>query len=235
MPPVHPAPCFRLEGVIAGPDDAPILRGVTVDIPTRGITCLLGRSGSGKTTLLRLLDRLDDPIAGSIGLDGAPLAELDPIALRRRVAMVFQRPPLFDGDVLANLCVARPDLNAAVAAEVVGRVGLDAELLGRDARDLSGGEAQRMCFARALLTSPDVVLADEPTASLDGAARLRIEELARRIAAEGVGIVWVTHDPAQVRRLADRVVVLVDGVVAAAGTLAEIDADTRASVRELLS
>lgn len=226
---------FELRDVVAGPVDAPVLRGVTADIPGCGVTCLLGASGAGKTTLLRLLDRLDEPLAGSITFDGRPIADHDPIELRRRVAMVFQRPPLFEGDVLANLRVARSDLSEHEAATAMRRVGLGPALLSRAAIDLSGGEAQRMCLARALLTDPDLVLADEPTASLDGAARRKLEQLARDIAAAGVGVVWVTHDVEQLRRIADRAIVLIDGVVAAAGAPADLARSERADVRELLA
>ena len=225
---------FELRGVVAGPPDAPILRDVSVDIPCRGITAVAGPSGSGKSTLLRLLNRLDDPLAGSIVLDDRRLDQWDPSELRRRVAMVFQRPPLFRGTVLDNLRVALPDVTGERAVHVLDHVGLDAGLLGRAAADLSGGEAQRMCIARALLTNPTVLLADEPTAALDSAARRTIEELGREIAADDVPIVWVTHDTAQLRRLADDALVVVDGRIAAFGHLDELDAHPDAAVRQLV-
>jgi putative ABC transport system ATP-binding protein len=90
-------------------------------------------------------------------------------------------------------------------------VGLDASFLDRVADDLSGGEAQRMCIARTLLTTPDVILMDEPTSSLDPENRLGIEALARELATEGIGVVWITHDLDQVDRIADRAFVLIDG------------------------
>ena len=113
-------------------------------------------------------------------------------------------------------------------------MGLDSNLADRSANDLSGGEAQRMCFARALLTRPAVLLADEPTASLDGAARRTIEALGRALANEGMPIIWVSHDVEQLRRLADHVVVLVAGQVAATGALDELDVHDDPLVRELV-
>ena len=225
---------FELREVVAGPADAPILRGLTVDIPCRGITALAGPSGAGKSTLLRLLNRLDDPVSGVIMWDGRPIAEWDPRALRRRVAMVFQRPPLFDGTVFDNLRVACPDLVSPGAEAILARVGLSPTLLDRTATDLSGGEAQRMSIARALLTEPSVLLADEPTASLDGASRITIEQLARSIAEDGVPVVWVSHDTEQLRRIADHVLVLIDGDVAAFGTLSELDRHPDPLVRDLV-
>ncbi len=225
---------FELREVVAGPADAPILHGVTIDIPCQGITALAGPSGAGKSTLLRLLNRLDDPVSGMITWDGQPIAESDPRLLRRKVAMVFQRAPLFEGTVFDNLCVALEGLTRPAAEAILDRVGLPPALLDRAATDLSGGEAQRMSIARALLTEPSVLLADEPTASLDGASRITIERLARSIADDGVPIVWVSHDTDQLRRIADHALVLIDGDVAAFGHLAELDRHPNPLVRELV-
>ena len=225
---------FELRDVVAGPQDAPILRGVSVDVPCRGVTAVAGPSGSGKSTLLRLLNRLDDPLSGTISWEGRSIVEWEPGALRRRVAMVFQRPPLFGGSVLDNLRIADPSITRDGAVAALDRVGLEGELLDRAATDLSGGEAQRMCIARALLTEPAVLLADEPTAALDGAARRTIERLGCDIAAAGVPIVWVTHDVDQLRRVADHVLVLIDGGVAAFGHLDEMDRHDEPRVRALV-
>jgi putative ABC transport system ATP-binding protein len=115
-----------------------------------------------------------------------------------------------------NLVVAlgaddEPQFRAALA-----RAGLDDEFLDRRADDLSGGEAQRMCLARTLVTDPQVLLLDEPTAALDVAARALLERHARTLADQGIPVVWVTHDLAQAERLADEVVVLWEGHVASA-------------------
>lgn len=227
-------PSFQLVDVVAGPPDGPILRGITVDIPCRGITALAGPSGSGKSTLLRLLNRLDQPLSGSISLNGRLLDRWEPAELRRHVGMIFQKPPVFDGDVFANFGVARPEVTEARAQHVLEHVGLGAHLLRRKAADLSGGEAQRMCVARALLTDPAVLLADEPTAALDHEARRTIEDLGIEVAASGVPIVWVTHDTDQLRRLADHAMVLIDGEVAAFGHVDELSINEDPAVRALV-
>lgn len=214
---------FELVGVDAGPAETPILRSMDLAIPADGVTVLAGPSGSGKSTLLRLLNRLDDPIAGEVRWRGRALTEWEPTELRRRVAMVFQRAPLFPGTVADNLRVALPDVEDGRARHVLEHVGLSAELLDHDADTLSGGEAQRMCVARALLTEPAVLLADEPTAALDREARGTVEDLARMLADSGVAVIWVSHDTDQLRRLADHVIVLADGAVRAVGHLEQLD------------
>ncbi len=224
---------FELVGVDAGPVAGdPILRAIDLVVPANGVTVLAGPSGAGKSTLLRLLNRLDDPVAGEVRWRGRPLTDWAPTELRRQVAMVFQRAPLFPGTVLDNLRVALADLEDSRAAHVLEHVGLSAELLDHEAATLSGGEAQRMCVARALLTDPAVLLADEPTAALDRAARTTVEDLGRMLADSGVAVIWVSHDTDQLRRLADHVIVLADGAVRAVGHLDDLDASTDAIVRQ---
>ena len=175
------------------------------------ITVLVGPSGSGKSTLLRLGNRLDIPTDGRVLLDGVDIAAIDARELRRQVAMVFQRPVMFPGTVADNFRVADQEVSIGTMVGVLGSVGLDETFLDRTGDDLSGGEAQRVCIARALLTHPKILLMDEPTSSLDPSSRLAIEELARGLAGGGLAIMWVTHDHAQMARLADRVVVLREG------------------------
>lgn len=205
-------PVVAFEGVSAvAPDGTPILHGVDLEVGVGRLTVLAGPSGAGKTTVLRLANRLDVPSSGVVRFRGCDLGDLDPRELRRRVGMVFQRPVLFAGTVRDNLLVADPGADEGAMVAVLQRAGLSGDLLDRIADDLSGGEAQRMCIARTLLTGPEVVLMDEPTSSLDPANRRAIEVLARELAGAGLTVLWVTHDLAQAGRLADDVAVLVDG------------------------
>jgi putative ABC transport system ATP-binding protein len=202
---------FRFERVAVRFGTIPVLRDIDVTLPDAGVTVLAGPSGAGKSTMLRLCNRLIVPTEGTVRFRGDDVTHLDPLTLRRRVGMVFQRPTLFDGTVLENLRVADPHLSADDAAVALGHVGLDGSLLERAGRDLSGGEAQRACLARTLATRPSVLLMDEPTAMLDFDNALLLERLVRRlVATDGLAAVWVTHDPVQIRRLADWVV-RVDG------------------------
>ena len=188
-----------------------ILDEVTAWIPAVGITVVAGPSGAGKTTLLRLCNRLEVPDAGTVRYRGRPLDELDPLELRRRVGMVFQRPIPFPGSVADNLAVARPDAGGEELTALLRRVALDPGLLGQEARTLSGGELQRMCLARTLVTQPETLLLDEPTSALDEHPKRVFESTARDLAAQGITLVWITHDDTQARRVADRIYQLRDG------------------------
>jgi putative ABC transport system ATP-binding protein len=203
---------YRFEGVTVRAGGNEILKAITLDLPGTGLTCLAGPSGSGKSTLLRLCNRLEVPTSGRLLLDGTDVADLDVLALRRRAGMVFQRPVTFAGTVADNLRVADAAAGAGRLGHVLAQVGL-AVGLDRRADDLSGGEAQRLCIARALLTDPAILLMDEATSSLDVDARLVVEELARRLVAGGLTVLWVTHDLDQAERLADRLVIVVGGRV----------------------
>jgi putative ABC transport system ATP-binding protein len=207
-------PLFELSGVSLVIDDTTILADVDLAVPDRGITVLVGPSGAGKSTLLRLLNRLDVPTAGEVRFRGEPVDAIDPLALRRRVGMVFQRPAPFPGTVRDNLLVADPGGSDDELRAALDDARLDARFLDRDADELSGGEAQRMCLARTLVTRPEAVLMDEPTSSLDPDARGGLERTARRLADGGRPLVWVTHDLDQAGRLADDLVVLIAGRIA---------------------
>jgi putative ABC transport system ATP-binding protein len=207
---------FELEGVVVTYRDRRVLDGVTIDLPDSGVTVLLGPSGAGKSTLLRLCNRLEVPTEGEVRFRGTNLDDMDPLKLRRRVGMVFQRPTPFPGTVRDNLRVAAPDGDDATFVTALERAALAPGFLDRVADELSGGEAQRACLARTLVTEPEVLLMDEPTSSLDVDATRVLEQLACGIACDPdrpVPVVWVTHDLLQADRIADHRVAIVDGQV----------------------
>jgi ABC-type methionine transport system ATPase subunit len=177
------------------------------------VTAVVGPSGAGKSTLLRAINRLIEPTAGDVFLDGEPTSKMDPLELRRRVGMVFQLPALFGETVEeAVLYGARLAGKGADAGRLLEIAGLDASFAAKDPGALSVGEQQRVSIARALALEPEALLMDEPTSALDEAARRRIEELVRELNATlGLTIVVVSHDLDQVSRVSDRVVVLVGG------------------------
>jgi putative ABC transport system ATP-binding protein len=199
---------FSLEEVTVRRGGTLLLDRVTCQIPAGACTAVTGPSGSGKTTLLRLLNRLEEPDAGQVRLDGRPLPDLDVLALRRQVALVAQAPVLLTGQVLDELRAGQPSLDEGQAAGLLDRVSLPIAMLGRGTAGLSGGEAQRLCLARALAARPQVLLLDEPTSALDPASAHAVEESARAFIAVGGSVVIVSHDAGQTSRIAGQVLVL---------------------------
>jgi putative ABC transport system ATP-binding protein len=212
---VEAGPLFEFEDVVVEAGGARILAGVTTAVPAGGVTCIVGRSGSGKSTMLRLCNRLEVATAGTVRFQGDDVLHLDPLAHRRRVGMVFQRPTTFPGTVRANLLAARPDATDAELGVALDRAGVPAGLLDRIADTLSGGEQQRVCLARTLVTAPEVLLMDEPTSALDGESAAVLEALACGLACSEapVPVLWVTHDRQQVARIADHCLVIDAGRV----------------------
>ena len=243
---------LEVEKVYKAYGDLEVLRGIDFSLCKGEVVCIIGPSGSGKSTLLRCLNRLIEPDAGRVLLDGRPASELPVQELRRRVGMVFQTPALFDGTVLDNVLYgprlrARgrrgPDGRAGsvpaaanereLAAELLERVGLPATLLSQPADSLSGGEAQRVSIARALANDPEALLLDEPTSALDPTAGRLIQDLLLRLAEQtDLTFVFVTHDIAQARRIGDHGLLLVDGRVVDGGPLPDfLDEPAAAATR----
>jgi ABC-type methionine transport system ATPase subunit len=206
-------PKIEVSGLGYAAGGVEMLKSVDAGMPDGEITAVVGPSGAGKSTLLRAINRLIEPSSGEVYLDGEPTSALDPSELRRRVGMVFQVPALFGDSVEeAVLYGARLSGKDADPRRLLGMVGLDASLAGRDPQSLSVGQQQRVTMARALALEPEALLLDEPTSALDEAARSRIEDLVRDLNTRlGLTMVFVSHDLAQVERVADRVVVLADG------------------------
>lgn len=192
-----------------------LIDGVDLTLGPEAYTVIMGQNGAGKSLLLRLLHGLLQPTTGRVSWAGRP-ADGD---VARRQAMVFQRPVLLRRSVAANIRYAL-SVNGVPRAERERRV---AEMLAlarlehlvrSPARVLSGGEQQRLAMARALSTHPNILFLDEPTASLDPASTLAVEDLIRRAGHDGTKIVLVTHDRDQARRLGQDVVFLRHGRVA---------------------
>jgi putative ABC transport system ATP-binding protein len=214
---------FTLDAITVTRGPVRLLDGVSGCIETGRCTAVVGPSGAGKSTLLRVLNRLEDPTAGHVLLDGRPIGEMDVPALRRRVGLVAQAPVLLTDRVTDELRVGRHDLSAEQSSALLQRVGLPADFDARGTAELSGGEAQRLCLARALAVEPEVVLLDEPTSALDGLTSALIADLAGDHVAGGGTVVLVSHDLNVVRRAAHHVLVLHDGQLIASGPPREID------------
>jgi len=204
-----------------------ILSGISADVRRGSVTALIGPTGSGKTTLLRTFNRMNDKVSGyrhsgDVLLDGRsiwhPGVEL--MTLRRKVGMLFQRPNPFPMSIMDNVVagvkahrMAGKNGLKAIAQERLAEVGLWDAVSGR-LKDspfrLSGGQQQLLCLARALAISPEILLLDEPTSSLDPNATESIEALIRTLV-PALTIVIVTHNLAQASRVSDRTIFLYNG------------------------
>lgn len=225
---------FSFEGVVVDRAGRRVLDIDHAVIAGAGPTAIVGPSGSGKSTLLRLCNGLEAPSAGVVRYLGTDLVDADPLAHRREVAMVFQQPIALAGTVGDNLREADTDLGDDAIVEALHRVGLSSEIAGRPADELSGGELQRLGLARSLATGPHVLLLDEVTSALDRTNAARIERLVGGFVAQGIVAVWVTHDLEQLRRVAQQVVVVIDGRVVQSGGLADVVADPNPAVAGFL-
>jgi len=216
-----------------------VLHGASLAIAARQVTAIIGPSGCGKSTFLRCLNRMHELVPGArsrgrILLDGQDIYApgVDPVLIRRRIGMVFQKPNPFPtmsvyDNAVAGLRLAG-ERDRRVLDETAERSLRAAALwdevkdrLGRPGTSLSGGQQQRLCIARALAVSPEVLLMDEPASSLDPAATLRIEELARELA-QHITIVIVTHNMQQAARVSDVTAFILNGEMIEVGTTDQI-------------
>ncbi len=214
---------FELRDVSLSRGGRRVLDSVSTTIPP-GATAIVGPSGAGKSTLLRLLNRLADPDTGSVSYCGRPLAEHDPLRLRREVSLVPQLPALLAGTVGSNAVYAARLADEDLDLEGCLRLaGLPMGFGDRDVSRLSVGEQQRAMLARALVQRPQVLLLDEPTSALDEAARDAIEATLTELRSElEISVVLVSHDLDQARRLGEWVVRMDGGRTVEAGPLAEV-------------
>lgn len=197
-----------------------VLKKINMSINEGEIFALMGPSGVGKTTLFRILNLLEKPSEGKLFFRGIELKAItirEKINARRSMSMLFQTPCVLNTTVFNNVAfglVIRKVDKATIRKKVMNAlsiVGLEGKERQK-ARTLSGGEAQRMAFARAIVYDPDILLLDEPTSNLDPANVAMIEEIIKRIQRErGTTIVFATHNMYQVRRIANRVGILLNG------------------------
>jgi len=217
-------PLINIEDIhksyLMGKEAVPALRGVSLGIKQGDFVCLMGPSGSGKTTLLNIVGGLDEPSRGHISIDGENLVALDEDALARlrlqKMGFIFQNYNLL-ANFTAQENVESPMVLAKVghkerqvrAAQLLERVGL-ADRAHHYPSELSGGQQQRVAIARALANHPSILIGDEVTGDLDSEAGLDIMRLLVELNAEGMTIIYVTHDP-RMAEFASRLIHLYDG------------------------
>ena len=234
----------QLDGVSASRGSRRVLDHVSIAIGAGEVVALVGRSGSGKTTLLRLINRLIEPDAGRVIVDGRPTLDWDPIVLRRQTGYVIQDAGLFPHMTVASNIAIVPRLLEWPEPRVIARVdelltmvGLVPETFrGRWPDELSGGERQRVGLARALAADPNLLLMDEPFGALDPITKSELHAEFRRLQATlRRAVVLVTHDMAEAFALADRVAVLCDGQICVCDTPAAVRASSDPNVAALMA
>jgi ABC-type bacteriocin/lantibiotic exporter with double-glycine peptidase domain len=213
-----------------GPDSAPVLEDINLDIPAGKTVALVGRSGSGKTTLVKLISGMIEPTAGSLRIDGVELRTVNYHELRRHIGIVLQENYLFDDTIMGNITFGDPQPNlertvqaAQLAAvhDVISRLPLGYETrVGESGMGVSGGQRQRIAIARALYNDPPVLIFDEATSALDSESERAIQENLARVMQNRTSIV-IAHRLSTIRE-ADMIVVLERGRVAETGTHDEL-------------
>lgn len=202
---------IRIRDLRVSPNGRTVLDGIDLELGDEGITLVLGPNGAGKSMLLRTLCGLVSPSGGEIDWGGGSPP-------RGGVMMVFQQPMMLRASVLENVALGLKPMGVSArerrrrARAVLERIGL-AGRADDSARQLSGGEKQRLALARAWLTKPRLLLLDEPTASLDPSASAEVERIIREIRTDGTRILMVTHNLGQATRLGDDIVFLSGGRV----------------------
>jgi len=208
---------FHIDGLAVRYGDSLALQGATLDVHENAVTAFIGPSGCGKSTFIRCLNRMNDlipgaQVAGEILYHGRDLyaSEVDPVEVRRRIGMVFQKPNPFPKSIYDNIAFGprmlgmKKELDERVERTLVQAALWDEvkDRLKENALGLSGGQQQRLCIARALAVEPDVILMDEPASALDPISTTRIEDLIHELKRDYT-IAIVTHNMQQAARVAD--------------------------------
>jgi len=211
------------------PDGTLAVEDFSLVLPSRKTTVFVGSSGSGKTTLLRMINRMVDPTAGRIEIDGEDTSTLEPVALRRRIGYVMQNSGLLPHLTVIDNVATVPILNRVPkkqaredALRLLDTVGLDRALADRYPSQLSGGQQQRVGVARGLAADPNILLMDEPFGAVDPIVRAELQtELIRLQRELDKTVVFVTHDIDEAFLLGDQVVILEKG-----GRIAQVGSPT---------
>ena len=218
---------IEIDNVAKSFSEKNVLSGITETIPDGECFTIIGPSGQGKSTLLRLIAMLDTPSSGEIRIDGIVASSHTPLEIKRKLGMVFQQPVAFKESVYENIAIGlkfrgfrKDTIQERISAmlEQIGLLGYEE----RKALTLSGGEMQRVSLARVLVTEPDILLLDEPTANLDPISVQVIESLIASYHKEGHTVMLSTHDLYQGQRLCDRIGAMMNGTFIQTGTPREV-------------
>jgi len=221
---------IQVAGITHRYNDQAVLQNINLTVDRGAVFALIGPTGAGKTTLLRIMNLLEVPGAGEIYFDGkcVPRSGKQRLEIRRRMSFIHQKPQVFNLSVYDNVACGlrwrgeKRNRTAEKVDHILEMVGLEG-YENRNARTLSGGEAQRVALARSLVLEPDVLLLDEPTANLDPVSTAKIEQLISYIARQhNITMIMATHDMPQGQQLADRIGVLLAGRLVQTGNAIDI-------------
>lgn len=222
---------ISVKGLVKSFDRLEVLKGMDVEIKEGEVVCLIGPSGSGKSTFLRCLNRLEKITGGTVVVDGFNVTDksVNINKVRENIGMVFQHFNLFPNlTVIENIMLAPVELKKMTKEEarnkgmkLLERVGLS-EKADVYPSKLSGGQKQRVAIARALAMNPDIMLFDEPTSALDPEMVGEVLEVMKKLAADGMTMVVVTHEMGFAREVASRVIFMDEGCIVEEGTPQEV-------------
>lgn len=216
---------IEIKGLKKSFGDLEVLKGIDQNVEEGEVLCIVGPSGSGKSTMLRCINRLEEPTAGEIYIDGELVTDKNIDSMRTKMGMVFQSFNLFPHkSVLENLTIGPLNVKKVNEAEIkekamklLERVGL-AEKANEYPRNLSGGQQQRVAIARALAMDPEVILFDEPTSALDPEMVGEVLDVMKDLAKEGMTMVVVTHEMGFAKEVANKVIFMDGGYIVEQGT-----------------
>ena len=238
-------PIIKIEKLEKSFGSLKVLKGIDLEVMPGEVVCIIGASGSGKSTLLRCINLLEYADSGHIWFDGKDLMDLNTNlnALRQRIGMVFQGFNLFNNKNVLDNCTMAPmtvkKIKRQQAEETAIKhlkgVGLG-DFINADSRKLSGGQKQRVAIARALCMEPEIMLFDEPTSALDPEIVGEVLDVMKKLAAQGMTMIVVTHEMAFAREVSDRVVFMDNGVILEQGSPKDVFGNPKeARTREFLS
>ena len=194
-----------------------ILDNVSFQIEEGDFVSIVGPSGSGKSTLLKLCSHLKSPSSGTIAYKGADISKVDVVNLRKEIAYCFQTPYLFGDTVLDNLSFPYSIRSKKIDMDRINYLfcifNMDKDFLNKKILNLSGGEKQRVAIIRTLLFQPKILLLDEATSALDVENTLTVEKVISELNQKGVTVLWITHNPEQSKKYANKILTLENGKV----------------------
>lgn len=198
-------------------EDKTILKDISVNIEDNDFVSIVGPSGSGKSTFLKLCSHLISPTNGNIIYKDKNFIDYNPTELRKNIAYCFQTPYLFGDTVMENInfpfSIRNVKLDSKRVNDLFSMFQMTADYLSRDVRNLSGGEKQRIALIRSLLFMPEILLLDEVTSALDVENTTIVENVIETLNKEGITVLWITHNPEQSRKYANKVLSIEDGEI----------------------